>query len=184
MAQIEGYGLNRPVLDVNGVAEYLDVSVRTVWRLNRDPSFPRPLPLRPRVSRWRTRDLADYLSRLHAMQRAGCCPAWSAGDELADQLDDGVASGGQQATDPGRDETDLESADSNPGAAEAIGPREQNDAEDERNGDEFGQASFSERCGATARANPGYDLPVDLARELTAAAPAERTAVAVGAGGD
>lgn len=53
-----------PVLDAKDVAAFLKVSVRTVWRLARNPEFPQPIALGRRVARWRAGELISYLDRL------------------------------------------------------------------------------------------------------------------------
>jgi predicted DNA-binding transcriptional regulator AlpA len=45
------------------VAAYLNVSVRTVWRLAKEPGFPKPVRYGLRVTRWRADDLAAYVAR-------------------------------------------------------------------------------------------------------------------------
>lgn len=64
MTQPGSAGGVQSVLDVREVADWLKVSVRTVWRLARGPGFPKPVKLGERVTRWRAEDLAAYLGQL------------------------------------------------------------------------------------------------------------------------
>lgn len=63
MTQAGTTGLVAPTWDVQDVADYLKVSVRTVWRLAKRPDFPKPVRLGGRVNRWRAEDLVAYLGQ-------------------------------------------------------------------------------------------------------------------------
>jgi predicted DNA-binding transcriptional regulator AlpA len=55
--------LPSPLLDdVKGVAAMLGASVPTVWRLARDPSFPRPRQLGRRMTRWSRAEVQDWIA--------------------------------------------------------------------------------------------------------------------------
>jgi predicted DNA-binding transcriptional regulator AlpA len=66
MTQTGSTGVAQSAWDVRDVADYLKVSVRTVWRLAKQPEFPKPIRLGGRVNRWRAEDLMAYLG--HAQQ--------------------------------------------------------------------------------------------------------------------
>lgn len=52
------------LLTVEAVASALKVHKVTVWRLSRpDPTFPKPIKLSDRITRWLERDLEDWVLR-------------------------------------------------------------------------------------------------------------------------
>jgi len=48
------------LVDVFGAAELLGVGVRTIHKLRHDPTFPRPIALSARATRFRTAELAAW----------------------------------------------------------------------------------------------------------------------------
>ena len=48
------------LVDVYRAAELLGVGVRTIHKLRHDPSFPRPISLGARATRWRMAELAAW----------------------------------------------------------------------------------------------------------------------------
>lgn len=52
------------LLTVDAVASALKVHKVTVWRLSRsDPTFPKPIKLSDRITRWLESDLEDWVLR-------------------------------------------------------------------------------------------------------------------------
>ena len=52
------------LLTVEAVASTLKVHKVTVWRLSRsDPTFPKPIKLSDRITRWLESDLEDWVLR-------------------------------------------------------------------------------------------------------------------------
>ncbi len=52
------------LLTVEAVASALKVNKVTVWRLSRsDPTFPKPIKLSDRITRWLESDLEDWVLR-------------------------------------------------------------------------------------------------------------------------
>lgn len=58
--------VNPVMLNVREVAGRLGLSVRTIWRLAKDPSFPRPINVAKKATRWRADEVDVYLGQRQA----------------------------------------------------------------------------------------------------------------------
>jgi predicted DNA-binding transcriptional regulator AlpA len=54
--------LDAALLDVEAVAELLDVSPDTVWRLRNSGRLPPPLELSSQIKRWRLTEIREWLA--------------------------------------------------------------------------------------------------------------------------
>ncbi len=64
------------LLTVKQVSTITGMSVASIWAKSKDGTFPPPVKLSERCTRWRGRDIEDHTGRLYEQQngqRSTCC---------------------------------------------------------------------------------------------------------------